>query len=681
MGILNALHVRDYNRYFESLMQVSLGEEGLRCRRTTSGIGQTHTAITNLKNWSNLVNGISSKGVKPHLLVVAPSNVAVNNIIEKIMEKGFKDSSGSSYFPLILRIGSHRGNDKTKGSDNYQKVSVNSVSLDESVDALLHDEIDESITRLKKHLQDSIKEIAQLQTVLLNFKYYYGLHQLNPGWELRIVPESGQPYWVDHKSKSTSSQPPPFDPHLGLAFPSVDAAPGFKKFALVFVQLLEQLRITSLRHARVQAIVQHRGEFGTRNMSELRQTLESSFIEEADIVFSTLNSAGHPCLEGSHFPVVICDEAGQCVEMSTLIPLRHGAVQCVMVGDHKQLSATTFSKSAAVKGFDISLFERLETATEENTPEGQGADGAVMLNVQYRMLPEICRFPSQVFYKNKLIDGDNVKAPFYAPSFILNSINEDRNRSLYLKPFLFLDLSESKERLVEKSKSYSNEKEALLCVNLVQQVLREADRMNCNINSIGIITPYQEQLRELTTCFRTFNSGLERSKSINDTNSLEEGECAENIDKEDKLNDYEVDFSKHDIEINTVDAFQGREKDIVIFSCVRANDEGTIGFLSDRRRMNVALTRARYGMYVIGNSNTLRRSSLWDNLIHHAAASNSLVKIISATDDIRRCAVEGFQGNDLLLMEDAQKLRRSSKRPPPTDTEKSDLALNKRIAL
>ena len=80
----------------------------------------------------------------------------------------------------------------------------------------------------------------------------------------------------------------------------------------------------------------------------------------------TLFASGHPCLEASCFPVVICDEAAQCVEVSTLIPLRHGATQCVMVGDHKQLSATTFSRSAALKGFDISLFERLQTAVDED---------------------------------------------------------------------------------------------------------------------------------------------------------------------------------------------------------------------------------------------------------------------------------------------------------------------------
>lgn len=350
---------------------------------------------------------------------------------------------------------------------------------------------------------------------------------------------------------------------------------------------------------------------------------------------------GHACLEGSCFPVVICDEAAQCVEMSTLIPLRHGAIQCVMVGDHKQLNATTFSKAAAQKGLDISLFERLQIAMDEDRFNGKVVDGAVMLNTQYRMLPEICRFPSKTFYWNELADGENVKAPFYAPSFLLTGSEGSvikNDTAIYLKPFMFFNLLQSKECLVSSSSSYSNKQEALLCVNIVQQVISESLRMQCKVGSIGIITPYQEQLSELRSCFQQSTRGSQSSKSVSsafiDPPFLEDGElnetCVSNFPSSC------ADLSEYDIEMNTVDAFQGREKDIIIFSCVRANNEGSIGFLSDKRRMNVALTRARFGLYVIGHADTLRQNHIWNNLIIHATEQNSFVTLSTATDNLRR---------------------------------------------
>jgi hypothetical protein len=293
LGMLNALHVRDYNRYFEALLALALGQEGQRCRRSSGGKSQAHGAATDLSNWSNLVNGLSSKGIKPHLLVVAPSNVAVNNIIEKIMEKGFKDSSGSTYYPYILRIGSARSRDNSdSGQNRFEKLNARSVSLEESVETLLREEVDENVLLLKKKLQESVQEIIHLQTILLTLNHFFLLHPLSRGWELRVQAANAQPYWVDHRNRCTTPNPPAFTSDQGVAFTSVDSLPEYKTYAHSFVQLLEQLRVTSLRSARLKAIMQHSAEFGTRQMGVLKQTLEASFIEEADIVFSTLNSAG-----------------------------------------------------------------------------------------------------------------------------------------------------------------------------------------------------------------------------------------------------------------------------------------------------------------------------------------------------------------------------------------------------
>ena len=275
--------MRDFNRYFDALLNVALGEAGLQCRRISS---EKSSSDVEFSSWSKMINGLSSKGIKPHLLVVAPSNVAVDNIIEKIIEKGFVDSGGRTYYPHILRIGSARN------KKNNEIEMVQSVSLEESVEALLLDELDECVVALRRKLQDNIAKIVHLQSLLLNLKLFFGKFPLNEGWELRVSVENAQPYWVDHVKKCTTSQPPLFDSNRKLTYSAFHELPEYKSFSLSFVQLLEEFRVSSLRLARMRSIIRHRAEFGTRKMSELRQTLESSFIEEADIVFSTMNSAG-----------------------------------------------------------------------------------------------------------------------------------------------------------------------------------------------------------------------------------------------------------------------------------------------------------------------------------------------------------------------------------------------------
>ena len=135
------------------------------------------------------------------------------------------------------------------------------------------------------------------------------------------------------------------------------------------------------------------------------------------------------------------------------------------------------------------------------------------------------------------------------------------------------------------------------------------------MGAIGVITPYSEQLSEIRRNFES--SGLIQQHAA----------CARRFcDLQTASNGY-VSVSLPDIELNTVDGFQGREKDIVIISCVRAGDSGGIGFLSDIRRMNVALTRAKFGLFIIGNRDTLRKNEHWGQLISHSEATGSLVAV------------------------------------------------------
>lgn len=635
LGLLNSLHIRDYNFYFETILKHTLGRDGLRCREK----GQDPVP------WVALINSLVSASTRPHLLVVAPSNVAVDNIIQRIADKGFKDSSGSTYFPNILRVGSGT----TKGTDQ----SARAVSLEESVESMLREDED-SCSRLDRELAAAVKEavsgIVQFQTILLNMKICWESHPLGPGWELRMILETGQPYWVDHTHRTTSATPPP-PPAEGVAsdYSTLDTLPEYKYYTHSIVQKLEELRILHLRKVRVRVV----NEFcrsksgkggGGSSSSLLRHSLETSFIDEADIVFTTLNSSGHPCLEGSVFPVVIIDEAGQCVEPSSLIPLRLGCVQCVMVGDQKQLSATIFSKSSGGKFYDRSLFERIDQARED-----QGIPGSLMLDTQYRMLPDISRFPSSKFYHGMLKDGDNVKTPGYGPQFLGAPQDASHLGEMGpLQPFIFFDLQSSKDALSSSAQSRSNVEEARLCLQLVELLISEAARNNEPVGSIGIITPYQEQLRDLTRMFENASLIVPRGgRRPADGVGVDPG-VGDGGGSADDL--YAGLFGAstgsrqfQDIELNTVDAFQGREKDIIVISCVRSNDIGSIGFLSDLRRMNVALTRARFGLYVIGNAETLQSNKDWGEFIEYARVHHSLVSIRSSDVDIYHLLRDGYE--------------------------------------
>ena len=282
--------------------------------------------------------------------------------------------------------------------------------------------------------------------------------------------------------------------------------PEYGIYANKAVQLIEQIDRLALFQARCKARINasvHGGQ------AAARQSIEASIIDGAHLVFTTLNSAGHPCLEGARFSCVVIDEAAQCVEPSSLIPLQKGIPKCIMVGDPLQLPATLISDKAKRAGYDRSLFERLILAGYPY----------IMLDVQYRMTPAISAFPSRQFYKGRLRDGSNVRAVDYCPPYIsheatrysvveagaLTRPSRDAGASArhlsYIGPSLlsscmFFDVDS--QEVSSRSSSKSNPDEAIFCVNLLEVLVVEAFRLNKgHLGSIGIITPYQEQLSVL----------------------------------------------------------------------------------------------------------------------------------------------------------------------------------------
>lgn len=302
-----------------------------------------------------------------------------------------------------------------------------------------------------------------------------------------------------------------------------------------------------------------------RNADLNRRRAQEQILNDAHVICGTLSGSGHDMFQNLsiEFETVIVDEAAQCVEMSALIPLKYGCAKCILVGDPKQLPPTVFSKEAARFQYEQSLFVRMQN----NHP-----NDIHLLDTQYRMHPEISFFPSQTFYDGRLLDGGDMaglrKRPWH--------------NSVILGPYRFFDV-QGQHQAAPKGHSLINIAEINVAMQLYRRVTSDHPDYDFR-GKVGIITPYKSQLRELKNRFvAQYGSKI-----------------------------------TEDIDFNTTDAFQGRESEIIIFSCVRASPAGGIGFLQDIRRMNVGLTRAKSSLWVLGNTQSLVRGAFWKQLVEDA---------------------------------------------------------------
>ncbi|KAF3901570.1 hypothetical protein ABW21_db0202407 [Orbilia brochopaga] len=300
-----------------------------------------------------------------------------------------------------------------------------------------------------------------------------------------------------------------------------------------------------------------------RNNDIRRREFMQQVLDEANILCATLSGAGHDTLRNLNveFETVIIDEAAQSIELSALIPLKFGCKKCIMVGDPKQLPPTVLSREASKFAYEQSLFVRMQ----KNHPET-----VHLLSIQYRMHPAISYFPSQMFYNSQLEDGPDME--------VLRS--QSWHNSLFFGPYRFFNVLGQESMSGHSMKNINEVNVALMIYKRLVADFPETDFDG----KIGVITPYKTQLQALRQKF-VDNFGDQILKA--------------------------VDF-------NTTDAFQGREREIIIFSCVRASQRSTVGFLSDIRRMNVGLTRARSSLFVLGNAGTLAKNEFWARLVDDA---------------------------------------------------------------
>jgi regulator of nonsense transcripts 1 len=334
-------------------------------------------------------------------------------------------------------------------------------------------------------------------------------------------------------------------------------------------------------YSKLQRLKDEIGELSERDQKKyrsLRNRTEREILHAADVICCTCVGAGDPRLKKFRFRQVLIDEATQAIEAEALIPIAMGAKQVIFVGDHCQLGPVVMCKAAAKAGLTQSMFERLVLIGTR----------PIRLQVQYRMHPALSEFPSNMFYEGSLQNGvtEADRQLLSTPGF---AGKEDFPWPVPSKPMFFYSIT-GMEEISASGTSYLNRTEAAYVEKVVTHLLR----MGVTPAQIGVITPYDGQKKYVSEYMR-------RSGAL---------ACAL----------YEA------IEVASVDAFQGREKDFILVSCVRSSETQGIGFLSDPRRLNVALTRARLGIIVLGNPRVLSKNALWAALLLHFKEYECLVE-------------------------------------------------------
>lgn len=529
-------------------------------------------AVARQLNDNEEKNGKSLCSTRGRVLICAQSNAAVDELVSRICAEGLYGKDGLMYKPFLVRV----GNQKTVHPDSipyFIDTLVENRMAQERINASVPGTVTsaDSSTVLRSKLEKLVDRIQ-----------FYEAKRANLG-----------------EGKSGSSVLPEVDSVKDMSDAEIGAR--LRKLYVDKKAVYSDLAAAQLREKKLK-----------EESRAVKHKLRKSILKEAEIVVTTLSGCGGDlyavCAESisNHkfgspnehtlFDAVVIDEAAQALEPATLIPLqllKSKGTKCIMVGDPKQLPATVISNIASKYMYQCSMFERLQRAGHP----------VLMLTKQYRMHPEICRFPSLHFYDGKLLNGDDM------------SVNELAfHKAKALGPYVFFDIVDGQELRGKNTGalSFYNEFEADAAVELLN-FFKQRYPSDFSGVRIGIVTPYKSQL------------SLLRSRI-----SSKFGSSVTAV-----------------MEFNTVDGFQGREVDILILSTVRASascfaehkiHSGNIGFVADVRRMNVALTRAKFSLWILGNAKTLMTNKNWEALLKDAKKRNLVISSKQPYDSIFKSA-------------------------------------------
>lgn len=340
--------------------------------------------------------------------------------------------------------------------------------------------------------------------------------------------------------------------------------------------------------------------------AEIEIRINSELFGEARVIACTLVGSAHRLLEGMKFGTLFIDEAAQALEAACWIPMKR-ASRVILAGDHCQLPPTVKSIAALRAGLGKTLMERIA----ENKPEV-----VTLLKIQYRMNDEIMRFSSDWFYGGKVESAPQIKyrsvLDYDHPITWIDTSNEENQITIEgedaPEDSASAASSESasspasatnqnsdlnfKEQFVGESFGRINKAEAELTLLTLAEYFTKIGKQRVLSESIdvGIISPYRAQVQYLKKLIKKYEFFKPYRRLIS---------------------------------VNTVDGFQGQERDVILISLVRSNDEGQIGFLKDLRRMNVAMTRARMKLIILGNKDTMTKHPFYKKLWEYVEAINN----------------------------------------------------------
>ena len=331
--------------------------------------------------------------------------------------------------------------------------------------------------------------------------------------------------------------------------------------------------------------------------AEIEIRINSELFGEARVIACTLVGSAHRLLEGMKFGTLFIDEAAQALEAACWIPMRR-ASRVILAGDHCQLPPTVKSIAALRAGLGKTLMERIA----ENKPEV-----VTLLKIQYRMNDEIMRFSSDWFYGGKVESAPQIKyrsvLDYDHPITWIDTSNEENQITIEGEDAPEDSASASsaanqnsdlnfKEQFVGESFGRINKAEAELTLLTLAEYFTKISKRRVLEERIdvGIISPYRAQVQYLKKLIKKYEFFKPYRRLIS---------------------------------VNTVDGFQGQERDVILISLVRSNDEGQIGFLKDLRRMNVAMTRARMKLIILGNKDTMTKHPFYKKLWEYVEAINN----------------------------------------------------------
>lgn len=499
------------------------------------------------------------------ILVCAPSNAAVDEVLKRLLEKGLLMPDGNRACPRAVRIGAGCT------VQELGQVEIKSLAMQDPEWSFGRSEAENSVLSNVREQSALIRETGQ---------------------KIKDIHEKR-----DSVKKALASA-------IGADENKLRA--DMNKFSDELTNLHRHKETLGSKLSKLKATLDD--NFDDRRKSNTK--VLSRVLNSASVVFSTLNASGQDVMRHllGTFNVVIIDEAAQCIEPDVLIPftgmcvknakalsnsraasfaMRSSSQHCVMVGDPNQLPATVLSSNRlVVDAGSTSFFERsADTSVSE----------VHLLNVQYRMHPIICQFPSIQFYGGRLLCGPNVVERRYHRAYHLDKLRR-------FGPLSLLDTdncSHTMESRSSKTNSSFNEGEARI-IQIALVTLFRCYPFEYLSGEVAVLTPYSAQVSLIR-------------RMINERSELREA----------------------DITVSTVDGIQGREKPFVFLSTVRDGTSRGIGFVKDRRRMNVAMTRPQYSLVVVGNAKALKSGSDdWGSFVAHCTAMDAILKVPDCAGDL-----------------------------------------------